>query len=220
MDLTRRWALGTAGLAAGFSGLAVLAAILTGHSLLILEGLFALVPIGIAVVILRRAPKHVVQEVWRLVRAGIVAGAVATLAYDVTRTGLSYFDPSPYNPFEAIRRFGLGFFPSDSPASAVAAAGLAVHFVNGSSFGVTYAVLGGRHARSLGAAVIGGIAWGLTLEFIQSILYPGWLQITTVLTEFLVISGLGHLAYGLTLGLGVHWLLFRRWGMEGQDGRD
>jgi NhaP-type Na+/H+ or K+/H+ antiporter len=49
----------------------------------------------------------------------------------------------------------------------------------------------------------------LTLEFVQSILYPGWLGITTVLREFLVISGLGHIAYGAALGLGVWWLLRR-----------
>jgi hypothetical protein len=43
----------------------------------------------------------------------------------------------------------------------------------------------------------------------MSILYPGWLGITTVLQEFLVISSLGHLMYGVTLGLGVRWLLHR-----------
>ena len=92
----------------------------------------------------------------------------------------------------------------------VMAAGLAIHFVNGSSFGVIYAVAAGRRAERLRDALIGGIGWGLTLELIQSILYPGWLRITTVLQEFLVISGLGHLMYGVTLGVGVRWLLHLR----------
>jgi hypothetical protein len=210
---------GTVGLAAGFSGLAVLATILTRQSLPLLEALFALVPLTAAAVILRRAPNAVVREVWRYVRAGIIAGALATLLYDVTRTGLSSLDPSPYNPFEAVRRFGLGFVPADASAEATLAAGFVVHFLNGSSFGVIYATFAGRFARSIRAAIVGGIGWGLTLEFVQSILYPGWLQITTVLGEFLVISGLGHLAYGVALGVGVHWLLFRKGDVEGQDGR-
>jgi hypothetical protein len=63
--------------------------------------------------------------------------------------------------------------------------------------------------------LISGIIWGLTLEFLQSILYPGWLGITTVLAEFLVISGLGHIAYGVTLGLGTRWILSRDTGLVG-----
>jgi hypothetical protein len=219
MLLTRRWALTTAGLAAGFSGLAVLATIMTGQSLVILEALFAFVPLAVAVALIRRAPSPVIREVTLLVRVGIIAGAIATVTYDVTRTLLSYLDPSPYNPFEAVRRFGLDFLPADAPVWAIMAAGLLIHLLNGSSFGVIYAVFAGRYARTLRAAMVSGIVWGLTLEFIQSILYPGWLQITTVLKEFLFISAFGHVFYGMSLGLGVRRLLARQPEEEGHDGR-
>jgi hypothetical protein len=212
--VTRRWAFATVGLAAGFTGLAVLGTILTGIPLLILEGVLVLVPVTAAAIVIRRAPRPVARRVWRVVRAGIVVGFVATIIYDVTRTVASTFDPSPYNPFEAIRFFGLGMVPADAPVALIMAAGLAIHLLNGCSFGVIYATVAGRHVRTWQVALVSGIAWGLTLEFIQSILYPGWLQITTVLNEFLLISGLGHFAYGASLGLGVRWILARSQGTE------
>ena len=207
--MTRRWAFATIGLAAGFSGVAVILSIVSGVTLWIAEAALVLVPLTGTILVARRAPRPVVLVIWRIARAGLLVGAAATLVYDATRTGLSVLDPSPYNPFEAIRQLGLGMLPSGAAGPLVMAAGLMIHLVNGSSFGVIYAVFAGRRADTLRAALVGGVAWGLTLELIQSILYPGWLHITTVLQEFLVISGLGHLMYGVTLGLGVRWLLHR-----------
>jgi hypothetical protein len=203
----RRWVYVVVGLAAGFSGLAVVGTILTGVPLALFEGALLVMPVGVAVAVVRRVPKPVAREVWRVVRAGILAGALATLAYDVTRTILAAFDPSPYSPFEAIRMFGLGVVPATAPIEVVMTAGFAIHLLNGSSFGVVYSVFAGRGATSTRGALTSGIAWGLTLELLQSILYPGWLHITTVLREFLVISGLGHIVYGATLGTGVRRLL-------------
>jgi hypothetical protein len=208
--MTRRWVFGTVGLAAGFSGLAVVLSIVTGAALSIVEASLVVVPLTVLIVVARRAPRALADEVWRVTRAGLVAGFAATLVYDVTRTVLSVFDPSPYNPFEAIRRFGLGMVPTGASPTLVMAAGLFIHFLNGSSFGVIYAVVAGRHVRTTRAAMVSGLGWGLTLELVQSILYPGWLQITTVLREFLVISGLGHIMYGLALGLGTQWFLQRK----------
>lgn len=210
MTLRRQWAFATIGLAAGFSGAAVIISILSGVALWLTEAVLVLVPLAGTIIVARRAPRPLVLEVWRVVRAGLLVGLVATLLYDITRTGLSVLDPSPYNPFEAIRQFGLGMLPEGAQPAAVLAAGFAIHFVNGSSFGVIYAVSAGRRARTLRDALLGGVIWGLTLELIMSILYPGWLRITTVLREFLVISGLGHVVYGVTLGLGVRWLLHRQ----------
>lgn len=207
--MIRRWAFGTIGLAAGFSGLAVVFSILTGVALSITEAALVVVPLAVIIVIARRVPRHVVREVWWVARAGLLSGFAATLVYDITRAALSILDPSPYNPFEAIRRFGLSMVPSGAGLPIVMAAGLATHFLNGSSFGVIYAIFAGRHVQTRRAAVLSGLGWGLTLEFVQSILYPGWLHITTVLREFLVISGLGHIMYGLALGLGTRWLLQR-----------
>jgi hypothetical protein len=157
--LTRQWAFATIGLAAGFSGAAVIISILSGVPLLITEAALVLVPLAGTIIVARRAPRSVVLEVWRVVRAGLLVGLVATLVYDITRTGLSYLDPSPYKPFEAIRQFGLGMLPAGAPPAAVLAAGFAVHFVNGSSFGVIYAVSAGRRAHTLRDALLGGVIW-------------------------------------------------------------
>jgi hypothetical protein len=200
-DVARRLAFWVIGLAAGFSGLAVIATIITGLPLRIFElGLIAIAGTAL-VLVLRRTPPHIVREVMPVVRAGIIAGAIATVAYDASRTVLATFDPSPFNPFAAIRQFGLGIVPEGSPDVAIMAAGMLVHLVNGCSVGVIYAAFVGRQRLSTRAAVATGVLWGLSLELVQSILYPGWLGITTVLGEFLLISSAGHLVYGLTLGL-------------------
>lgn len=187
--MTRRWAFATIGLAAGFSGVAVLLTILTGVALSIAEAALVVIPMIATVMVARRAPRPVVGEVWRVARAGLLGGFAATLVYDVTRTALSLLDPSPYNPFEAIRQLGLGIVPSSASLPFVMAAGLAIHFVNGISFGVIYASFAGRHVQTLRAALVSGLAWGLTLEFIQSIFYPGWLHITTVLKSATLPAG-------------------------------
>lgn len=208
--VTSRWAFATVGLAAGFSGAAVIATILTGASLLLFEVSFlAILAVGLAVVF-RRSPRVVVREVMCVARAGFIAGGAATVVYDVTRGALSVLDPSPYNPFGAVRQFGLSMLPEGASSAAVFLAGSGVHLLNGSTFGVIYAVIGGRAAVSTRAALGSGILWGLTLELIMSILYPGWLSITTLLREFLLISGLGHIAYGATLGLLTRRLLGHR----------
>ena len=152
---------------------------------------------------LRRLPPVVVAAVLRLARAGAVVGVMATVAYDVARIGLSLLAPLPYDPFGAIRQFGYGILPPGSSPATVLAIGFVVHLVNGGSFGVIYAMFAHRHIASYRAAIGWGMAWGLVLEFVQSILYPGWLGITSTLGEFLVITGASHLVYGATLGVGL-----------------
>lgn len=210
MSMGRGFAFTTVGLAAGFSGLAVLAYVLTPASLLAAE----LVAAGVAAIALafvaRRAPRAVIVELWRVTRAGVLAGVAATFVYDVSRTALSVLDPSPYQPFEAIRQFGLGVLPAGAAPEAVLGVGFLIHVVNGSSFGVIYAMFAQGRVATRRAALVSGMAWGVALELIQSIIYPGWLGITSVLREFLLISAAGHLIYGATLGLGVRALLGTR----------
>lgn len=205
--MSRPFAFTVIGFAAGFSGLAVLMEILTPVPLAIAE----VTALGVAlvglVIVLRRSSREVVIELGRTFRAGLLAGAVATVVYDATRTGLSLLDPSPYDPFEAVRQFGRAFLAADADPTSVFVAGLAIHLLNGASFGVIYAMFAQGWLHSARTALISGMAWGLALEAIQSILYPGWLGITSVIGEFMVISGAGHLVYGATLGLGVRGLL-------------
>jgi hypothetical protein len=207
--VTRALAFTTAGFAAGFSGLAVLMYILTPVPLLMAEiGAMTASFVGLGIVVYR-APRAVVVELARTAAIGLGVGAVGTLVYDATRTGLSLLDPSPYNPFEAVRQFGLAFLDPGADPALIMAVGWLLHLLNGSTFGGIYAFFARDHLGSPRTALVSGMAWGLALEGIQSILYPGWLGITTVLGEFLVISGAGHLVYGATLGFGVRALLLR-----------
>jgi hypothetical protein len=208
--MTRRFVFVSLGLAAGFSGLAMLAYILTPVSLMAAELAFVAAAVAWLTILARRAPAPLLREAARVAIAGAVVGAVATVVYDGTRTLLSVVDPSPYNPFEAIRVFGRGVLPASADPELVLGVGFVVHLVNGASFGVIYAMFANGRLATPRSAVLSGMAWGVVLELIQSILYPGWLGIRAVLAEFLVISGAGHLVYGATLGFGVRRLLARR----------
>lgn len=208
--MTRSMAFTIAGLAAGFSGLAVLAEILTPIPLAFAEVGAVVASILLLGVLIRRAPRAIVAEVARVFSTGLAVGLVATLVYDAARTGLSLLDPSPYDPFEGIRAFGRAIVGAGAEPGLTMTVGAVAHFLNGSTFGVIYAMFAHDHLSSMRTAVLSGMAWGIALEVIQSILYPGWLGITTVLEEFLLISAAGHLIYGVTLGIGVRGLLLRR----------
>lgn len=197
------------GLAALFSGAALLGNILFGFSLVL--GL--LVVGGAAAVVAMIAVSHMGRDERRRLRsvviAGVGAGLVATICYDVAKTALSQVDPSPYNPFEATRVFGILLLGDSVPEEALQAAGITLHLLNGTAFGVAFTVLFGREGRlSPAAALLFGIGWGLFLELFQITLYPGWLDIRAY-REFATISALSHVVYGATLGITGRALLRR-----------
>lgn len=202
------WAVGIlAGLLGLWSGIALLATILLGAPLPAAVALAGLVVLaGIAVIAIRSRPPDRMQ-IWRWVRVGLLAGLAATLAYDASRTLLSVADPSPFNPFEAVRVFGLLLTGAAEPSPMTWAVGLTFHLLTGISFGIAYAQFFGAVAqRSTKLALVSGVGWGLFLELFQLTLYPGWLDIR-FLDEFRTISFLAHVIYGATLGLGVRRLL-------------
>jgi hypothetical protein len=145
----------------------------------------------------------------RIVVIGVVVGLIATLAYDVAKAVLSLLDPSPYNPFEATRRFGQVLVGETAAPDLISAAGWAFHIGNGCTFAVAYAALFARDGQvSRRRGVVIGIGWALFLETLQLVLYPGWMDIR-FLDEFRQISFLSHLVFGLGLGLfipaGLRW---------------
>lgn len=188
-----------------FSGIALLANLLLNWSLPL--GLAATAALGIlAVVVAYRRADRVQQQVLRqIIAAGAPAGLLATVVYDATRTALSLADPSPYNPFEAVRAFGVLFTGGESALGW--GIGIAFHILNGTAFGVAWCLAFGHLAvRGLRLALITGVGWGLFLELFQISLYPGWLDIRAY-SEFVTISAVGHLVYGGVLGLlGSRWL--------------
>lgn len=189
------------GIAALFSGAALLATIIFDFSLALgLAGLGLLVAAVVAIVLWRADADHR-RRFARLAGAGVVAGLVATVTYDGAKALLSQLDPSPYNPFEATAMFGTMLLGADAGAAATQVAGVAIHLLNGTLFGVAFTILFlSDGALSPRAALVRGVAWGLFLELFQVTLYPSFFNIAAF-GEFATISALAHVVYGATLGL-------------------
>jgi hypothetical protein len=185
-----------------FSGAALLMHLLTGATLRASLAFTSAAALVAGAAAWRRAPRDWRPVLRRTASAGAVAGVLATVAYDASKWALSGLDPSPYNPFEVLGAFGALLLGPQASAGARLAAGAGLHALNGTCFGVAFALLfGGKGARA-------GVAWGLFLELFQLTLYPGWLDIR-LYREFAMISSLGHVVYGLVLGAGTRRLLAR-----------
>jgi hypothetical protein len=195
------------------SGIALVSTIVLGVPLTASLALaFVTVAVGFGVLVVRTdAPRR--AAIIRLARTGLVAGILATLAYDVSKALLSVADPSPYNPFEAIRIFGELIVGVAAPPAVVWITGTVFHLLNGWSFAIAFTqFLGPIAARSARRGVVLGMVWGLVLETFQLTLFPGWLSIKFI-AEFTTISFAGHLIYGATLGMIVH----RRLRLPGEE---
>jgi hypothetical protein len=187
------------GLSLLFSGVALLTYILARISLRLALAVAAIVPIAVlATSWLTLLPPQRARLAHRL-KTGILAGLLATGAYDLTKFMLSQFESSRYQPFELMRVFGVLLLGAGAPVPAVYAAGVGFHVMNGVCFAVAYWLLFGRYG------VKAAIFWGLFLEVFQLTLYPGWLQIKFY-KEFVQISAASHLVYGTVLGFGCRWL--------------
>jgi hypothetical protein len=188
------------GLFALFSGVALLMNIIGKVSLSWALGGTTLLLLGGFGLALRGQDTESRRWTLRTAAVGAVIGLAATVTYDVTKALLSTLDPSPYNPFEALRIFGQLLLSTDSTALGVFVVGGAFHFLNGTAFAVAYCFLFARDGRSsLRWALLTGMAWGVFLETFQLTLYPGWLSIKFY-AEFATISALSHLVYGATVG--------------------
>lgn len=188
------------GVIALFSGAALLTHILSGVSLALSLSVATCVLAVSMVWLWRRASPVQRSLLLRLLRVGAVSGLLATLLYDGAKFVLSQLDPSPYNPFELIHKFGVLLLGAGAPDAVLNITGAAFHLLNGISFGIAYCFLFRRQG------ILPGIAWGLFLEMFQYTLYPGWLSIRFY-SEFVQISALSHIVYGATLGTTCRYLL-------------
>jgi hypothetical protein len=182
------------GLGALFSGSALLVHIITGVSLTLALLLSGLIVGAAGRAAWSRASPSDRRQLTEHAKVGLLSGLVSTLAYDLTKAVLSRWDPSPYNPFEAIRIFGALLVGPNATSATIHIAGAAFHFGNGLLFGLAFVLLFGSRS------VLAGIGWGLFLELFQLTLYPGWLSVQFY-REFVQISALSHLVYGAVLGL-------------------
>ena len=136
-----------------------------------------------------------------LLIVGGVLGLAATLVYDAVRPVLIWAMQVPYEPFRAIRIFGMLMTGRPEFDSVTLAAGWTYHFWNGISFGMMFALM-----RPRGGA-LAGLAWGMGLQLMMMAMYPTLLKIRLDNPGFLASGIVGHSLWGLVLGESV-----RRWG--------
>ena len=176
-----------------FSGMALVAHIVSGISLRLILGVAVVLIVAAIGAMWRRCGATERAWIVRCAAVGTGSGFLATASYDLSKFAFSQLDSSPYNPFEAIRVFGCLLAGASAPRSAIYAAGAGFHLLNGTCFGIAFCLLFGSRG------VLAGIAWGAFLEMFQLTLYPGWLDIRAY-REFAQISAASHVVYGSVLG--------------------
>lgn len=130
---------------------------------------------------------------------GVGAGLIASLVYDGVRWLVTFTHLFGYTGFVPILMFGhwITGAPLDSTPAAIA--GWSYHYWNGMTFGVIYTLGAGRVAWGW------GILYGILMECCMLGLFPMFLKVNNRF-DFVMVSMIGHVAYGATLGL-----LARRW---------
>lgn len=176
------------------SGAALVVAILWRISLGLALIVFAAALTGIVALQVSRLPVVMRRGVRVQAGRGALIGFAATLAYDLTRLLLVVLFPLRVRPFETWVRFGYAILDASASRDAALIVGTIYHYANGVFFAVSYGLLLGRRAWGY------GVAWAFGLEVAMLVVYPRWLNLRDVLAEFTLISLVGHLAYGVTLG--------------------
>lgn len=186
-----KWTAAAAGLT---SGAALVASIVTGGDLW-LWCTFIVVPGFIALVATTVMARREQQTVFLArLKAGAVAGVAGTFAYDVTRWIVETLDWSPTNSFAAMPAFGSGLTTLPLDHGLAVAAGWVFHAVNGIGFAIAYVMV------AAGRRWPWAVLYALVLEAFMVGLYPGWIGVE-LSKEFLSVSVMGHVFYGLVLGL-------------------
>lgn len=181
-------------LAALGSGAALVVAIVAHTSLALTLPAFALLAAAMIALWSARVPRRVRAAAGREAAAGVLAGVVATIAYDVARVLVVWALRLPLQPFATWVLFGQ-LIVGGGPRPLAWVAGAAYHYLNGILFAIAYLLL------LAGRPWWVGPLWGLGLETLMLLVYPSWLDLHLVLIEFTVMSLAGHLAYGTVLGL-------------------
>lgn len=182
------------------TGIGLVLTIVIGYPLL--PGVLAIGLLGVAglVYTVRNLTPPARRDLGRRARRGIVAAAVATALYDVSRFAAARTVTPEIDPFAAWPVFGELIVGGAAGPGLTLAVGVAFHVTNGVCFGIAYVLVMPR------PGILTGVAWGLGLELAMALLYPSWLRIDA-LQEFLTLSVVGHVVYGGTLGFVARRLL-------------
>lgn len=103
------------GIAALFSGAALVVHITVGISLLVVLALTGSLLLQLVSIIWRKTNPTERARLTNTAKVGIVAGILAVVVYDGSKLILSHLDKSPYNPFEAVHVFGVLLVGSNAP---------------------------------------------------------------------------------------------------------
>jgi len=125
---------------------------------------------------------------------GAWAGLVATVAYDAIRGVLLLIGVIGFDPYLSHPVFGMLITgqPETSPIAILI--GWLYHYWNGIGFGIMYTLVAGN------ASWLYAIVWALALEIAWLTALPSVLSFH-LNAGFIVMSLVGHLAYGAVLGL-------------------
>lgn len=135
------------------------------------------------------------QWLARRIWAGCWIGPLGTLAYDVTRGMLVVSGIYTFQPFRVIVLLGVLITGEPETAGVAIAAGWIYHLWNGVNFAVIYVLAVGRGWWPL------GVVWGMALEVLMLATFPGLFRLPAWDVGFMATSLIGHVAYGLVLGL-------------------
>ena len=131
---------------------------------------------------------------------GALAGLAATAAYDLVRLLLRWSGAIGFDPFITHPIFGQLITGSPLTSSVALAAGWAYHVWNGVGFAVMYTLIAGP------ALPVYAIGWALFLEIAWLTALPSALNFT-LRPDLILVSLIGHTAYGIVLGLIAHrWI--------------
>jgi hypothetical protein len=184
----------------GLGSLSIVSLLLYFHGIVSFErGVLWLLPLELCGLVgamaCASAAKH--DELRQRLVAGLWAGGLATLAYDLVRVPVAH---AGLPVFKAISYFGTVLFGLGAPTFLSEFAGWAYHLSNGMSFGLMYAVL----VRQPG--LISAVGWGLILEGVMLLTPYAEVFGYRTDTSFLAITVGAHAVYGLVL-----WLALRPW---------
>ncbi len=185
------------------SGAALIVHVLTSISLGVALVGAGIIVIGVGILTWMRLPSMARTEIVRRAEVGLLAGFLATIAYDVSRWLIVTLFHDTFAPFDVFPIFGHAIAGTNLSPTIATIIGLLYHYTNGVLFAVAYAILLAPRGWWT------GILWALGLEALMLTVYPGWLH-PAPFEEFVSVSILGHVAYGSILGIFSRRLLARQ----------
>lgn len=189
----RRPSLVIAFVTASLSGIVVLLHALRWVTLTYTITILAPLSAVVFIALLFYARRGQEQVLLNRLAAGLLAGAMGLLAYDLVRLVI-LLAGVPFNPFRPIEVFGLLILDSYQDTPLTKAVGWGFHIWNGLAFAVMYTLTLGRGRMRW------AIAWSMALEAAMLSSYPSLFQIVRD-WAFVAVSLIGHLCYGGALGV-------------------